>query len=85
MPEILRTNWTLETSLTDSSIYFFQKKDIPEDVLQQYNTIRDYLLLNDELTFNTYEPVEDEIPYTKVISYSDRRKNILRLRTLLNN
>jgi hypothetical protein len=77
------TNWTLETALTNSDIHFFQKKDnIPEEVLQRYETFRDFFLLNNELTFNSSKIIDkSEILEHDSIWYFDERKKIERWRT----
>ncbi|MDR2846993.1 MAG: hypothetical protein LBV22_01495 [Mycoplasmataceae bacterium] len=78
------TNWTLKTLLTDSDIHFFQKKDIPDEVSQQYQTFKEFFLANNELTFESYSTIEDEIPLNERIKYFDERKKISRYRILLN-
>ncbi|MDR2846994.1 MAG: hypothetical protein LBV22_01500 [Mycoplasmataceae bacterium] len=84
-PNDFRTNWTLKTSLTTDDIHFFQKKDIPDEASQRYEDIKEFFLLNNELTFNSRMTLKGEIPSAKYVMYHDSRKNIRRCRTLLNN
>jgi hypothetical protein len=55
-----------------------QIEDIPNEVLQRYETFKDFFLLNNELTFNSYKIIEDEITERDQITYFDNRKKIKR-------
>jgi hypothetical protein len=82
------TNWTLETLLTNSDIHFFSKigqtEEIPNEVLQRYETFKDFFLLNNELTFNTTSNDIEHIPHIEDVFCFDERKNIWRKRFALN-